>query len=99
MQTIGSVKFKHIMNDMDYPSRIINAGDIVRHFKGNLYQILAIAKHSETREDMVVYTSLYGESRDVWVRPYEMFMEPVDLEKYPNADQGFRFEKVEISKI
>lgn len=69
-------------------------GDIVRHFKGNRYEILFIAKDSETMEDMVVYRALYGE-RGVWVRPLAMFLSPVDREKYPNADQAYRFEKVE----
>ena len=69
-------------------------GDIVRHFKGNRYEILYIAKDSETMEDMVVYRALYGE-RGVWVRPLDMFLSPVDREKYPNADQAYRFEKVD----
>ena len=69
-------------------------GDIVRHFKGNRYEILYIAKDSETMEDMVVYRALYGE-RGVWVRPLTMFLSPVDREKYPNAVQAYRFEKVE----
>ena len=49
---------------------------IYRHYKGNRYQVLAIAKHSETLEEMVVYKALYGEG-GVWVRPKEMFLENV----------------------
>lgn len=68
-------------------------GDIVRHFKGNNYQILMFATDSETREALVVYRALYGE-RGVWVRPKEMFFSPVDREKYPDAKQTYRFERI-----
>lgn len=68
-------------------------GDVVRHFKGNEYEILCFATDSETREEMVVYRALYGE-RGVWVRPKEMFFSPVEREKYPNATQTYRFERV-----
>jgi hypothetical protein len=53
--------------------RKIVIGKKYRHFKGNEYLVLYVAKHSETMEDMVVYQSLYGE-RGIWVRPLEMFM-------------------------
>ena len=69
-------------------------GDVVRHFKGKKYEILYIAKDSETMEAVVVYRALYGE-QGVWVRPLEMFLSPVDREKYPDAEQQWRFEKVE----
>ncbi|ATZ63154.1 DUF1653 domain-containing protein [Acinetobacter bereziniae] len=52
---------------------------IYRHYKGNLYQVLHIATHSETREKLVVYQCLYGDY-SIWVRPYEMFIEHVTLE-------------------
>ena len=48
-----------------------------RHFKGNEYEVIAIAKHSETREDMVVYRALYGEY-GLWVRPASMWNETVE---------------------
>lgn len=48
-----------------------------RHFKGNVYQVLHIAKHSETLEEMVVYQAMYGE-RGIWVRPKEMFEEVIE---------------------
>lgn len=68
-------------------------GDIVRHFKGNRYEILHFARDSETREEVVVYRALYGE-RGVWVRPKAMFFSPVDRSKYPDAPQAWRFERV-----
>ena len=49
---------------------------IYRHYKGNLYQVLEVAMHSETREKLVVYRPLYGE-RALWVRPLSMFVEEV----------------------
>ena len=48
-----------------------------RHFKGNEYEVLYLAKHSETLEEMVVYRALYGE-RGLWVRPAAMFCETVE---------------------
>ncbi|MBE5800533.1 MAG: DUF1653 domain-containing protein [Clostridiales bacterium] len=71
----------------------IAPGDIVRHFKGNEYEILCFALDSETQEEMVVYRALYGE-RGVWVRPKEMFLSKVDRDKYPDAAQEYRFEKI-----
>lgn len=70
----------------------MNPGDIVRHFKGNRYEILYFAKDSETREDVVVYRALYGE-RGVWVRPKAMFFSEVDHGKYPDCAQKWRFER------
>lgn len=49
---------------------------IYRHFKGNLYRLLCVARHSETLEPMAVYRALYGE-RGVWVRPLSMWSETV----------------------
>lgn len=48
-----------------------------RHFKGNEYELLFVARHSETLEDMVVYRALYGE-RGLWVRPAAMWCETVE---------------------
>lgn len=63
---------------------------IYRHFKGNLYELIGIAKHSETLEPMVVYRALYGEG-GLWVRPASMWSEIVDKEGY----RGPRFSPVE----
>ena len=48
-----------------------------RHFKGNVYRVLHIAKHSDTLEDMFVYQAMYGE-RGIWVRPLSMFEEEIE---------------------
>ena len=54
-------------------------GKYYRHFKGNVYRVLHIAKHSETLEDIVVYQAMYGE-RGIWVRPKAMFEEVIETE-------------------
>ena len=54
---------------------------IYRHFKGNLYELIGVAKHSETLEPMVVYRALYGEG-GLWVRPAHMWSEQVDRDDY-----------------
>ncbi len=65
--------------------------EMYRHFKGELYQIRCLARHSETRELMVVYQAMYG-TFEIFVRPLSMFMEEVDRRKYPDAKQRYRFE-------
>lgn len=57
--------------------RTIKVNTKYKHFKGNEYLVLYIAKHSETLEEMVVYQALYGE-RGIWVRPLEMFLEKIE---------------------
>ena len=59
-----------------------------RHFKGNEYQVLGLARHSETLEDMVVYRALYGDG-SLWGRP-SMWLEAVDRDGY----RGPRFVRI-----
>lgn len=73
--------------------RVVCPGELYRHFKGQMYQAIAVATHSETGEAMVVYQQLYGGFR-VYVRPYDLFVSPVDKEKYPDATQEYRCERV-----
>ena len=54
-------------------------GGVYEHYKKKLYKILALARHSETLEELVVYQALYGEG-GVWVRPVSMFLENVSVE-------------------
>ena len=73
------------------------AADIVRHFKGNLYVIVGVAKeatNSDELRDKVIYKRLDG-TGNLWVRDLEEFNSEVDHEKYPDVTQKYRFELIE----
>lgn len=70
--------------------RKIKTGVRYRHFKGNEYLVLYVAKHSETLEEHVVYQALYGE-RGIWVRPLEMFLDQKEVE----GKLVYRFEEID----
>lgn len=74
-------------------------GKKYRHFKGEYYRVICIACDSmtpmgEPLKELVVYESLYGKHK-IWVRPYDLFIEKVDKDLYPDVTQEYRFEMVD----
>lgn len=72
--------------------REVKVGKFYKHFKGDIMEVLYMAKHSETLEDLVIYKHV--NSNQVWARPLEMFNSLVDKEKYPDVTQEYRFEEI-----
>ena len=72
---------------------------LYRHFKGFTVLVLAIAKHTETAEDLVIYYCMSSNNTsnhtdEIYARPLEMFLSEVDHEKYPDVKQKYRFEEI-----
>lgn len=72
--------------------RQIKVGKTYKHFKGHIVKVISIAKHTETEEMFVIYEH----DENIWARPYDMFNSLVDKEKYPNIEQEYRFEEVDV---
>ncbi len=91
-----------------YDRNIPEPGTIVRHFKREtirnpgindyLYEIVGLAEHTESKENMMIYRALYG-NRKLYARPLDMFMSEVDHNKYPSIQQKYRFENNERSNV
>ena len=73
----------------------VQVNKIYKHFKGNLYLVEGIAYHTETMEKYVVYRALYGDQQ-LFIRPCDMFLSEVDHEKYPDVEQKYRFELIDV---
>ena len=78
-------------------NQIPQAGEIYQHFKGKLDLIVALATHTETGEQLVIYQALYGEFQ-VFARPLSMFLEKVDAKKYPDAAGKDRFMRIPMAE-
>ena len=78
--------------------REVKINGVYKHFKGDYYLVEGIAKHSETKEEMVVYRRLYDDG-GLCVRPKDMFLSEVDHEKYPNVKQKYRMELQDIKSV
>jgi hypothetical protein len=64
---------------------------LYKHYKGNIYEVIGVAKHSETIEEMVVYKATYqAEGQNLWVRPLKLFLETIIV----NGQSVKRFEKI-----
>lgn len=83
--------------------REVKVGNVYKHFKGNIIEVLHIATDTESGNPVVVYThlnnnesnNLINDTYPIWVRPLDMFLSEVDHVKYPNVKQKYRFEELQ----
>ena len=78
--------------------RTPRAGECYRHFKGNRYEVLAVAKHTETGEDLVIYKGLYGDN-PIYARPLQMFTGVIEKANFPGVTQDYRFQLEEETAV
>lgn len=75
-------------------AREVKINGIYKHFKGTTHKVICIAKDSETLEEKVIYT--HEDTGEIWVRDKNEFLSKVDRVKYPNIEQEYRFELIEV---
>ena len=73
--------------------RKIKTGGIYKHFKGHVYEVIGIAKDSDTLNEKIVYKNV--ETGELWLRDEDEFLSKVDKNKYPDIEQIYRFELIE----
>ena len=78
--------------------RKIKKNTIYKHFKGDYYLVEDVVKHSETKEEFVLYRALYGDN-ELWIRPLVMFLSEVDHIKYPDVKEKYRFTEQNIDSV
>ena len=75
--------------------RTVKKNRVYKHFKGDSYIVVDIAKYSEDLKELVIYRGLYGDG-SLWARPIDDFLAEVDHKKYPDIKQKYRFELQKI---
>lgn len=87
---------------MSNEERELVSGGQYKHFKGGVYEVGGLARHTETNEDLVIYQCISSPVPDrvgkISARPVKMFLSKVDREKYPDVEQEYRFELIEKGK-
>lgn len=79
------------------PLRTVKTNHYYKHFKGDIYYVISVAKHTETGDKFVIYKKVNDDK--VYARPVEMFLSEVDHDKYPDITQKYRFEELKNYEI